>query len=134
MAKISKEIALKEAMKWLASTGKESVSNTDPVDQNNLQIMAEGFEHGLLVLKETGELVQTLKFPLGDKETVKSLSYKKRTTAREVALAIASVGIQGWDGRVMGTVAASTGENSAIIGELSHVDYKYASCIGYFFM
>lgn len=134
MSKLSAEIAKKEALKWLASTGKLSISVTDKAEQANFTILVEAFMDGRLVLAENGELVQTLTHPIGEKEVVKNIAYKNRLKAREISNEVSSMENPGWDARLIGYISALTRNSSAIIDELSHVDYKFASAVAYFFM
>lgn len=134
MSKISAEIAKKEGLKWLVSTGKLSISESDKAEQANFTILVEAFMDGRLVLAENGELVQTLTHPLGEKEGIKSIAFKNRITAREISNTVSTMTNQGWDARLIGYISALTRNSSVIIEELSHVDYKFASAVAYFFM
>ena len=132
MQKVSPEIAKEEVLRWL-DFKKVSQSKRDSL-ADNIKSLEEAIVEGYLVLNESTEFVQSLKFPIGTESLTTDLTYKARLKESTVATHLTGVKIGDFDGRVYAYVAALTGKPRDLIKSLDTEDYSIGKNIAFFFI
>jgi hypothetical protein len=102
---------------------------------DTIETLIEAIEDGDITFDEKGDLIQILSDPAGEGSLkVEKLKYKTRITLKEVRVRLKNVKSNDIDGRVVAYISAATGENSAVIDELSTTDWSLSQSIAVFFM
>lgn len=132
MIVVSKEVAQVEIEKWLDC--KKISERKRETTKDNTAALVDAISEGGLVLTEKNELVQTLKFPIGETSPVEKLTYKPRLTVKEVNTKMQGVKANDVDGRVTGYIAALTNLTMEEVKKLDTEDYGLAQNIAIFFL
>lgn len=129
--KVSQEVAEKEIESWLdyIETGRKKKE----AGADLKEILVDAVMDGILVLNEDKTLTQKLKFPLGEKEEVKILTYKPRVKLQ--TMRVCTQGIKNTDalGLQAGVISALTGTDRNIINQMEMVDFNIGQAISVFF-
>lgn len=132
MDKINVETAQKDVERWLdlkkiGSTKRQSM-------KDSIEGLVEGIRDGILSINEKGEIQQTLKFPLGEDESIKTLVFKPRISIKEVKPYLKEVKGSDVDGRLAAYVAALTNTSKDIIEKMDSEDSGISNSIAVFFL
>lgn len=132
MDKINVETAQQDVEKWLELKKIGSAKRQSMKD--SIESLVDGIRDGILSIKDTGEIQQTLKFPLGEDEAVKTLVFKPRISIKEVKPYLKEVRSSDVDGRLSAYVAALTNTSKDIIEKMDSEDSGVSNSIAVFFL
>lgn len=132
MSKIAKEVAEKEITDWL-DFKKVSEAKRDTY-KDNIETLTNAISEGLLTRSTDNQLVQVLKFEVGEEKKVNELSFKPRLMISEIHTSMKGEKSTDADARVLGYISALTGQPKGIIKKLDTEDYAVGQAIALFFM
>lgn len=130
---IAKPVAQAEIEAWLNFKKVGNKKRTD--NQGNIDTLVDAMTGGFLVLdSESKTFTHKLKFPLGEKEDVLSLTYKPRCSYRDARPYLEDVKSTDFDERIVGYFAALTGSHKAYYRAMDSEDMDIARAIVIFFL
>ncbi len=132
---VSKDIAQGEIEKWLEYKKVSDIERQS--NKENIDSIIDSISQGHIVLNEDYTLVQTLKFPIEDKEgktAFSILEYKPRINVSLCHLHLQGVKSTDADGRLLAYVCALTSKPKELIKKLDTSDYKISQSIAIFFL
>lgn len=134
MEAVSYEVAEIQVNEWLKECRfrqRKIENNKEYVDQ-----LIEAVMNGdILIDDETKEVEMALAFPVGENESIKSLTFKTRLKVKEIRQRLKAGNVQAGDsdGRILAYISALTGQHFNVVSELSSEDNSLASSIAIFF-
>lgn len=132
MDTINVQTAQNDVEKWLDLKKIGSAKRQSMKD--SIENLVDGIREGFLSINEKGEIKQTLKFPLGEDESIKELVFKPRISIKEVKPYLKEVKSSDVDGRLAAYVAALTNTSKDIIEKMDSEDSGVSNSIAVFFL
>lgn len=132
MDKINVETAQQDVERWLDFKKIGSAKRQSMKD--SIENLVDGIRDGILAINEKCEIQQTLKFPLGEDESVKTLTFKPRLSIKEVKPYLKEIKGSDVDGRLSAYVAALTSTSKDIIEKMDSEDSGVSNSIAVFFL
>jgi hypothetical protein len=131
--KLSREQAEAEITAWLDK--KKIFDETREKYKDNTEVLVEAMMNGVLTLNpETFEFKHDLLFPIGENNTVTSITYVPRINDRMIQPYMKGVKSDDVDARLVALIGAITKEAKGVIMSMDSVDKRIATAIGIFFM
>lgn len=130
--KVGREVAEKEIESWLDF--KKVNEKKREAYKDNIDTLIDAVADGTLTLNDDKTFVQKLRFPIGEGDSIKTLSYKPRLKVSTVHVCLQGVKSTDADGRVCAYVSALTGTDRNIIKALDTEDYSVGQAIAIFFL
>ncbi len=132
---VSLDIARIELEKWLdykkVSEAKKESS------KESIDLLVDAISNGSLVLADNLSLIQTLDFPIKDKDgrdAYKTLEFKPRLTVGDVHSNLQGIKATDAAGFIIGYVAALISQPKEFVRKLDVQDYGIAQAIALFFV
>lgn len=132
MEKVSQEVALKEVTKWLDF--KKVDTKKRETNEDSINTMVDAIMAGNLVLDKEFNFIQTLKFPVGADESIKTFKYKPRVSVSAIETKMQNVKGTNSMGLIGAYVSAITDLNSGVVKLLDTEDNRVAQAIATFFL
>lgn len=133
MSKVSREAAEQEVNNWLDF--KKVNAKKRETFKENIDILVDAISDGNLVIDDKDFVfTHTLKFPLGEGDSVRELKYKPRVKVSTIHVCLQNVKAGDADGRICGHIAALTGIDRNIIKQQDTEDYEIGRSIAVFFL
>lgn len=129
--KVTPDQAEQEVTAWLDAKKIDQAQRA--AYKENIEAIKDGISAGVLVLNEDKSIVHTLKFPVGNEEQIKAVTYKPRLAVKEVHKAMTGVKSNDADARLLAYASALTGVSKTILGEFDTVDWSITQSIVVFF-
>lgn len=130
---VSIEVAEKEITSWLdyKKVGERKREAYATQVENLIQAIGDG---DLIFNEETKELIQKLKFPIGENGTITQFTFSPRIDIKKVRLAMSGVGAKDADLRIVAYISAITSQTKTIIEMMDSEDATIAQDIAIFFI
>jgi hypothetical protein len=133
MTKISSEIAEKEVAAWLKYKGVSE--RKAEAQKDNIDTIKEAIEDGNLTLDpETMIFTQILKFPIGEKDSIKEFKFQPRIKLNAIRQQLNNVKSTDTIGLLSAYVSALTSQPKDILLNMDTEDYKVGQAIAIFFL
>ena len=130
---ISLDVAQAEIDKWLDH--KRVNTKKREANQSTIESLVMAVQAGRLTFNdESKKLVQTLDFPLGKNNDVKTLEYHSRIGVGTIHKHLKGLNSNDADGRLLSYVSALTSQSKALIGNMDTEDYSVGQSISIFFL
>lgn len=131
--KITEELAIKEVEKWLDY--KRVSDKKREESESQIETMVSAIMEGDLVVSESGnKLTHNLRFPIGNNEEIKTLSYKARLSVKDRNRSLKGIKPTDTPEYILGHISALSDQNKALISEMDTEDHNIAQSIALFFM
>lgn len=130
MSKINREVSEQEVQKWLDFKKVKSKKRESYKDA--IESLVDAISEGCLVLNEDFSFTHTLDFAIGADKQIKTLDYKARIDVSTIQKQM--TGASTGDARVLGTIAALSGQAKEVVSKLDTEDYSVASSVAIFFL
>lgn len=124
--------AEEEIKKWLDFKQVGQKKREARVEQFN--ILVESMMEGVLVMDDDHNFRLTLKFPIGAEIKVSTLTFPPRIKVGKLHEKLKGVESDDGDGRILGYMAALTGQHKELLRDMDTVDYDAATAISFFFI
>jgi len=132
MSVIDIEQAKKEMESWLEY--KKISPAKRETNAQSIEAIATAISDGTLRLDDNFNLIQTLKFPIGDEMVLKELTYKPRINVGLVRKAMEKVKATEADNRIAVYISVLTSQTLGTIDKLDSEDQSIAQSIAIFFL
>lgn len=132
MAVVSREVAQEEIERWLEY--KKVNERKREAYTESIATLVDAVCDGSISVDEKYNLVQSLKFPVGEEATVSKLEYRPRLRVSTVHQHLQGVKTTDADGRILAYMAALTGKPKAIVSAMDTEDYSVGQAIAIFFL
>jgi hypothetical protein len=130
---INVDVATNDINAWLDAKRVRSTKRTEM--KSSVDGLVKAVQDGLIVFdSETGFLTQTLLWPIGENEGVKTFNYKLRLNSFELDPFLKNVSSGDGDGRLRAYVAALTSQLPSVVSKLDTEDLSIAQSIAVFFL
>ena len=129
---VAREVAAQEIEKWLDY--KKINDRKREQYKDSIDALIDAVSDGVLTVDEDHNLVQSLKFPIGNEVTTSKLEYKPRLKVASVHSALQGVKTADADGRICAYIAALTSQPKGVITALDTEDYSIGQAIAIFFL
>lgn len=130
---ISEAIARQDVDRWLDY---KKIGETKREDnQAAIDGIVASVMDGEMVVSDQGhEITHLLRFPVGNQEDIKQLTYKARLSLKERNKKLKGVKLTDTGEYLVALIAALANENKAVIEELDTEDYNTAQNVALFFI
>lgn len=132
MNEVTREVAEADIQKWVEAK-RFSKKKLDTAKEN-LEVLIDAVEEGILIVNEDFSFVQKLKFPFGQEIKIDALAYKFRIPAGEVLSQLKGVKASDGDTRILAYGAALTGKPKEVLSKMDTEDYALMQNIALFFL
>ena len=131
MKKVNLETSIDEVNRWMDYKKVRETKRESLHDQ--IESISEAFSEGLLVLKDDFTIEQTLVHPVGEDESIKSITYKPRLSDKQKQPHMKGVASNDQFGMMHAIIAALTNVPRAVVAGLDSEDMDIARAIAVFF-
>jgi hypothetical protein len=132
MEQVSKDVAIADVNRWMDSKKIRPSKRTEY--KQHIESLVSAVEDCLISVEDDNTITQTLLFPIGEGEGVKTLTFKNRLNTEQVKPFLKNIDAGDGDGRLNAYICALTSSAVGIINKLDSEDKNISQSIAVFFL